>query len=318
MTYRIVVLACVFVGHAFTADTGIGGSMLGYVFDPANGVQPLLGIAGSATIGPPLQLGAEITGITTSAQRNYALASTASDTNIVRITFGEPAALLPLGIPISATSLMALSPAGSAAAFYDRERNRILTVTGLPDSAALAGEFEVAADPQPVSLAVNDSGDALLIGFSDAGLLAKVQDHTITLDRRGGAMRFLTGGRDAVVADSDTSSVYLLRNLADSPEWTLLAAGISDPVAVAASSDNARVFVASVSAGTVTGIDVASGTVTVTQCACRPSALTGLNGNAIFRLTEPSGSPLWIYDGDSQQPRIVFIPPYQSPKEEAR
>ncbi|MEO7651070.1 MAG: hypothetical protein ABIZ80_11430 [Bryobacteraceae bacterium] len=312
MTFRILVVAAMFVSYARPAETGIRGSILGFVFDPAHGVQPIFGIAGAATIGPPLKLGAQITGLATSSQQNYALAKTASDSNFVRIDFGEPGALLPLGVPAPAAGLAVVSPMGSAAAFYDRERNRILVIRGLPDAAAVASDVDVTGFPEVISLAVNDSADAVLFAFADAEMAARVDDRFVSLGLRGTAMRFLSASREAVIADAAASTVYLLKNLAGAPEVTVLADSIPEPVAVASSSDNKRVFVASSVSGTVTGIELASGGVTVTSCACRPSTLADLNGNAIFRLTEPSGSPLWVFDADAPEPRIVFVPPYRS------
>ena len=315
MMFRIVFLACVLGSLARTAETGIGGSILGFVFDPANGVQPILGVSGTATIGPPLELGATFTGSVTFSQQNYALANTDSDSNFVRIKLTERASVMPLGLPVAASRLVAVSPRGSAAAFHDRDRNRILVIRGLPEAAAIASEFDLASFPEPTSLAVNDSADIVLIGFSDADLRMGVDGRLLSLGRRATAVKFLAESRDAVIADGGTNTVYLAKSLAGSPEFTALIDGIAEPVAVAVSNDNKKVFVASSLSRTVTGIGLATGTVTVTSCACRPSTLADLNGNAVFRLTEPSSNPLWVFDGDGPEARIVFVPAYRPLRE---
>jgi len=315
MTFRALFLACVFCTVARAAETGMGGSILGFIFDPANGVQPIIGLSGAATIGPPLELGANLTGIVTFAQQNYALANTDADSNFVRIKLTEPASILPLGLPVAASRLVAVSPRGSTAAFYDRDRNRILVVRGLPEAAAVASEFDLTGFPEPTSLAVNDGADMALIGFSDADLAMGVDGRVLSLGRRATAVRFLAESRDAVIADGGTNTVYLAKNLAGSPEFTPLIDGIAEPAAVAVSNDNKKVFVASSLARTVTGIELATGAITVTSCPCRPSTLADLNGNAVFRLTEPSGNPLWVFDGDGPEARIVFVPAYRPVRE---
>ena len=318
--FRIVLLNCLLLCQAHTAETGISGSILGFVFDPANGVQPILGIAGSATIGAPLDLRPEITKLSVSSQQSYALAATTSDPNLVRISLSEPVSVQPLGIPIGAAGLIAISPGGSTAAIYDRDRNRILAIDGLPAAEALVNEFDLSRfDGAVVSVAVNDGGEIVLVGFPNK-VFALGGDGSVTSiegPQRATAIRFLGKSRDAVIADGGGDALYLVRNLLGSPETTILAGGILKPVAVAVSNDNKLVFAASSVAGSITAVELSSGSVTVTSCPCSPSGLTGMNGNAVFRLTEPTGGPLWLFDGDAPRPRTVFVPPYRpAPTEE--
>jgi hypothetical protein len=36
-----------------------------------------------------------------------------------------------------------------------------------------------------------------------------------------------------------------------------------------------------------------------------------MHGNAVFRLTDDIGQPVWILDGDSAPPKVVFVPAVQ-------
>jgi len=314
-----ILLICIFISQTCSAQTGIGGSILGYVFDPLNGVQPILGIPGAATIGPPLELQTEVIGITTSSQPNYILAKTAPDSNFVKINLDTPPSVRPLGVPITPGALMTVSATGSAMVTYDADRNRLFLFTGLPDSAAFAGEFDLSnVSERPTSLAVNDSGEIVLVSFSQSVVAFSADGSIATLDgpRRGTAMKFLSRSRDAVIADGSTNTFYLIRDLPRATETKILADTIEEPIAVAVSNDNKQVFAASARSGDVTAVELSTGNTSVVSCFCKPSTLASLNGNAIFRLTEPSGNPLWVFDGDGPERRIVFVPPYRRSTEE--
>ena len=83
----------------------------------------------------------------------------------------------------------------------------------------------------------------------------------------------------------------------------------SRPVAVAASADNRRVIIANSDPGGIVSVGLEGGDVETVACRCHPTGLDRLNGNAVFRLNEPSERQLYVFDGDSPQSRIVFVPP---------
>jgi hypothetical protein len=320
MTFRPFIVTCFLLCQACPADTvGFAGSVLGFVFDPANGLQPILGITGAATIGAPLNLSTRMSNVVISRQQDYALAVTTPDADLLRVILTDSVSIGPLGVPISAIALMALSPSGSAAAFYDSARNRIRVITGLPASGALARDVDLSAFPgELISLAISDAADAVLAGFSDT-VVALASDGTVRLfatPQHVTAATFLSKSRDVVIADTAANAVYLVRDVTGSSEPIHLAADYRflQPVAMGVSNDNQRAIVA-ISGGVAT-ISLSDGAVTVTSCPCEPSGLSGLSGNAVFRLTEQSGGPIWLFDGDAPQPRIVFVPPYQNNTED--
>jgi hypothetical protein len=313
--------------HSRGAETGLARPVLGFFFDPANGLQPIQGIAGALTIGTPLELTPTLTAALVSPRQDYALATAAGNSGLLRVMFGGQVSVEPLGIPIAGSDLVAISPTGSAAAFYDRARNRVQVVAGLPAAPALAQEFDLSAIPGVLeSLAVSDGADAVLAGFSGVEQGAAVafgSDGSVTVLsalRRATAARFLARSRSVVIADGLSSELYLVRDITGVAEATLLAnaaQGLREPVAVAVSKDGKRAFVANSGSRDVAAIDLASTGITITSCLCSPSQLTPLDGNAVFRLTEPSAGPMWLFDGDAGEPRIVFVPPYRPAGEEA-
>jgi hypothetical protein len=78
------------------------------------------------------------------------------------------------------------------------------------------------------------------------------------------------------------------------------------PSGVAFSVDAKRIYIASSEAHSVTAFDVQAGTRTTASCDCAPTGLVPM-GN-VFRLNEFSSEPLWLFDTDAAEPRIVFVP----------
>ncbi len=173
---------------------------------------------------------------------------------------------------------------------------------------------------------MNDDADAVIAGFSGVdhdAIVALGVDGTVRIlagTQSASAIYFLRGTRDVLIADSRANRIYLVKDATGASQAKLLAdepQSIAGPVAVAASKDNKRAFVVSAGLLGVATIDLADGAVTLTRCGCAPSQLNPLNGNAVFRLTDPSAGTMWLFDGDGAEPRIVFVPPYW-PAEEGR
>ena len=94
MTYRVFTLLCICLCQGYAAEPGLTGSLLGYLFDPVNGVQPILGMPGAATIGAPLSFSKEIARVSVPSQQNYALAIGAPDTSLLLLRLGDPIGVL--------------------------------------------------------------------------------------------------------------------------------------------------------------------------------------------------------------------------------
>jgi DNA-binding beta-propeller fold protein YncE len=328
MSIRSLALFCCILCHSRAAETELGGPLLGFFFDPANGLQPIQGLSGALTVGAPADLQGDISNVVISPQQDYALAAGSGTSELLRVSLGGrgPISTAPLGIQISGADLVALSPTGSVAALYDRTRSRVQVIAGLPDSPTLAREFDLSTLPGVLTcLAVADGADYLLAGFGGGeqeGVAALGPDGTVRVLplRRATSASFLSGSGDVLISDGPASEVYLVKDPTGLADTTLLAAesqGISNPLAVAASKDGQRAFIASSGSRNIAVIELASGTVSLTPCACVPGQLAKLNGNAVFRVTEPAAGPIWLFDGDAGEPRMVFVPPYRPVAQDA-
>jgi len=326
MPIRFLATLCFLLCPSLAAENELAGPVLGFVYDPANGLQPVLGVPGAATVGPPLELTSDFSRAVISPRQDYALAVSASTPNLLRVSMGHRVSVEQFGIPLSGSGLIALSPTGSAAAVHDPDRNRIQVISGIPSAPVLAREFDLATFAGALAtLAVSDDANMMIAGFSE------VEENAVVALGSEGAVRFLTapgrataatflpGSRDAIIADGPASRIYLVRDALGSGEMTLLASPeqeILGPIAVAVSRDGKRAFAASGRGGRLALIDLAAGTVSAIPCSCSPSELAPLNGNAVFRLTPPTAGPMWLLDADAAEPRIVFVPPYRPVIEE--
>jgi DNA-binding beta-propeller fold protein YncE len=87
------------------------------------------------------------------------------------------------------------------------------------------------------------------------------------------------------------------------------AQGIAAPVAVAVSSDGLHAFVANGKSGTVAILDLQGKTpVRKFACGCKLTGLDRLDGDNLFRLTEPSNRPMWVLEANTKETRVVFVP----------
>src|SRR5262249_48035361 len=142
-----------------------------------------------------------------------------------------------------------LSPMGSSAALYYRQSSSLQVLTGLPASPTVTDEFQFSGLPLPITaMAINDSGDAVLLGTSGGLYAITAEQRTPSLVSPGGqisAVSFLENSRDAVVGDYGRNELTLLRGLPGAVEQRALASerdGLSPPIAIAVYDGNRRVL----------------------------------------------------------------------------
>ncbi len=294
----------------------IGGPVLDYVFDREAGLRPLLGIPGATSWGESVAL-PDMSAAVASAERRYALAVSGDDRrpSLVRNLSG-PVAVLPLPDTAAGVDRMAVSPGGAVAALYYREAASIQVVGGLPDNPAARWTSDAGTLPGSLeAMAVSDNARAVLASAVDGDRRSLVRltpdgDWRYLTSLDGSAsIAFLNDSADAVIADNAANRVFLVRGtgevlpLAGEPD------GISRPVGVAASADNRSVAVANSDPGGVVLLSLRGGGVETVACRCVPTGLRRLSGNSVFRLNDPSDAQIYVFDGDSQQSRIVLVPP---------
>ena len=302
----------------------IAGPALGFVFDRSVGIRPLLGVPGAAVAGPALAFDAGIQHMEVSSERDYALAIAGPDRRLLlfRDLAGVPTPALVPGVSGSVDRI-ALSPAATAALLYAAGENSLQILTGLPGAPRSLSRIPLSGLPVPVQdMAVSDAGDAALLALGEAGrgavyiLTPGGGDRFVVSGEGPFRLTFLNRSADALIADAAGSTVFLFRRAG--AEFRLLPAfgaeaRVSRPVAVAASSDNRRAFVANAEPPGVVAIGLDDGTATALPCYCAPAGLTPLSGDSLFLVSSPSADVLWILDGRPGATRLLAVPPIERP-----
>jgi hypothetical protein len=303
----------------------IDGYTLGFVFDiHSSGLRPLVGIPGAAVLGAQLDAGVPIRRAFISPGQNYAIALT--DSGVVVVTLRspvDPPATAPLGFDSSAARRIALSPDGSAAAFYSPDEALVRIVTGLPDTPSVARSITAAAIVGTVRLLAITNNAAQLVAAVDAdgngsliGIDADGNVRTLATPAHASALQFIGGSNDLLLADDVDDTVTMIQDVSGSATLLPVAgadAGIAGPIGLNASRDGKQIVVANGRSGNILVFDasgIASGPPLGSYvCPCSPAGLSRLNGNSVFLLDGISDSgPLWIFDGDNATPRVMFIP----------
>ncbi len=304
MLGRLAGAALVAAMGAWAQDSRVEGPLLGYVVDPGGGLRTLAGMPGSSLLGRPLEMGLSLERAQVS--QDYLLAD-AGAAGVVLARLGREA--IPVAIPEAPTGVqrIVLSPTGAAAALY--YEGKILIVGGLRGTPSVAGEVDVSGVPGLVgAMAVRDDGSAVLLAAGDGVYLGTPPEPARFLLGLGrvAAIAFRPDSGEVAVADGERNQVYILRDgellpLAGERE------GVAGPVAVAWSGDGRRVIIANGEARTVIVVERESGAAKLVVCDCRPEGLERLAGRAVFRLTGPASETMWLFDGDSEEPRTVFV-----------
>jgi hypothetical protein len=199
------------------------------------------------------------------------------------------------------------SPRGTAAALYHSDSGMVQVVRGLPGApvplpAAIAGPADV--------LTVSDDGSAVAVGTSGMVKILSADGTSSSIAITAAAVTFRPDGLDLLVVDAAANQLVLVRG----GEAQTLAGpddGIADSVALAASDDGARAFIAN-RAGGILIVGIESGDRAVIPSSQPATGFNRLRGDSLFRVTELSASAAWIFDGGASGPRMLFIPAVQA------
>lgn len=298
----------------------IRGPMLGYVVEPDSlSLRPILGIPGASTLGPRVELPAALSRIEMSPAQaqGIVVSGEGREAGLLRLS-DEGAKVLPIEGAAADPQRIVFSPRGESAVLFFEGSRKAQVVQGLSAQPRVEREFDLSTLPGAITtLATNDKGDVVLAATAagESGGAVYVADRSGTprflVAAAATGISFLAGRSDAALADAEKDEVLLLEDLSGAFRVRRLAgpeAGISQPLGVQVTADNQSVVVANRGAATVTTLSLAGGTAASVACACQPTGLYRMAGNAVFRLNEPSREPMYLYDGDSQTPRIVFVP----------
>jgi len=363
IVFRILFVICIAVTSsliyaqqaqqpAFTIVNGLDGNssgdqvnasvnlpVLGFMTDGAGGLRPLIGIAGSASVGAPLNLGFEIVGAAMPPDHDYILAMTRDgnwptllqvrgNTIIVQPFFNNFAVQQKecIGLdslerkqsrcmrwaPTSVPKIdrIALSPTGSAAAFFSQAQGRIYAYGNLAQSPVLLTTFELGRSSSVNTLAISDDGRTVLVADGDPSavfLVAPQQaPRLIASLSHPAAIQFLRHSGDAIIADDVENRIYALSN---GQVYSIAASedGIAAPAGIAVSNDNRKVFVGNSQSSSVTTIGLDGTGITSTPCQCTLTVFQSTSADSVFRLTDFSGGPVLLFDGKAATPRMLFV-----------
>ncbi len=296
----------------------VSGPVMGFVLEGSAGVRPLRGLPGAATMGPSLLRAAGYTQVVFAQPRAYALAVTRMGGQVVLLrNLMQQSLASALGIP-EGVARIATSPSGDAAAFYYADSRRVQVVNGLPDSPNSVWNDEAPELPGGLTaLAVSDNGAAVLAAGSGQVVLLTPDVGVRYLYTAAGSpsMAFLMNSQDAVIADGALNRVMLVRDPKGEVQISLAgdaAQHVSRPIAVSVSTDNRRIFVANAEPAGVAVLSLAGEDAVAMPCDCTPTGLERLADSSTFRLNNTGAGPIWLVDGASSPPRLVFVP-YQAP-----
>jgi len=310
--FRLVLAFAATLLAAYPAS--LEGPRMGMVFDSSiRAIRPILGIPGAAVMGDPLKTSLDLRKVSISPQQDYALAAQGEHNQIAVLRFDHaPMTSTPVPGTHNGPDQMVFSPGGRVAAVHYKDGNRIQVLGGLPGSPKVMEELYLSAGALPSALAVGDD-NTVLAGVGDSVYWVT---HSGEVPLLKGVSKVsaiaLTTARLALVADS-TSQIHRLQNVTTGLETDILAGpaqGIAAPVAVAISSDSRSAFVANGKSGMVAILDLrGKAPVHKIACGCKLTGLDRLDGDNLFRLTEPSKQPMWVLEASAKETRVVFVPP---------
>jgi hypothetical protein len=296
----------------------VAGPVLGFVLDRAAAcARPVLGIPGASLPGRPIPFGFDLAAAELSPRQDFALAVAAEDgaLKIVELSLAGAAARAVPGAPANADRIV-FSPGGGTALVYYAAGGSARVISGLPAAPSVGEAIDLSGLPTaPAALAVSDDGAAVLAstgGDAASLFLMAAGSEARSLPVSGGAtlLAFLNSSRDALVAGP--GQLGFLQDATGQPSFRILAGtaeGVSAPAGVAVSRDNRRAFVASGDTGALVSVELSSGAVASAACACTVTGMSRFNGDSVFRVSDASDQPMWLFDGGAAEPQMWFVPP---------
>jgi len=345
MSRRFVlpILFTVTVVSSGLAQSAIQGSVatpvLTFLLDGNGGLHPVTGIAGSASVAPALNLDFKISQLAVPANHDYVLANTTNGLVLLRFQGAYVTTERIISAPVvapgtpkqcserkldacvqdpssfvgpSAIDKIAFSPSGSAAALYSQSQGRIYLLSNLPQTSTWAATFDAAGLGQVLTLAISDDAQTVALGIeSNDGdsifMVTEKGQQAIGNVRHLAALQFLAHSSDAVVADDGSDTIDRIAN-GQLYEIANASDGISQPMALASSNDNLKLFVANARTSSVTTLLLSGGQPQSTVCRCEMTGLYPTASDSVFRLSDFSGGPVVILDASGAVPRVVFVP----------
>ena len=287
------------------------GAQMGLIWNSSDStLRTLTGVPGSTQLGPPLfPVGAYAAGAFAPLTQTALLLDPKGNLQIMILPSLVPSTVAQ---SVSRASVIAFSPHGGYAAVFAPGSTSVLMVTGLPQAPAVS---TVSASAAIQGAAVSDAGTMLLAtggastGVTVASISASGTRSSLASLAGYGGMSFIAGSEDSLIADAAANTLSRYHG----GVATVLAThanGLNQPLAVAASQDGHWAVTADQGDGSLLRVDLTGATAPAqSTCACSPTQLLSLSGNAVFELTPPAATPGWMIEADGPTSRVLFIPP---------
>jgi len=290
--------------------------VLGYTYDSGlRSIRLIQGMPGAAIVAEPVLLPSALLQATIAPGQDYAFVRTEGSAALrLALLVGSRGTLRSIPGLYPELHTVIFSAGGNSAVAMASEGGLFQVLEGLPHRPHILATVE---DVQALPLAVSEDGNVLLTadGQGEPTILRvrelKGSSQFLCNLQQLGPVSFLTNTLDAVVADKSHQSVLLFHDVLGKAAVRILAGpldGIANPVAVASSPDNRKVFVADAASNSVSVIDLASGLASQLFCETTPTSLHRLGDGALFSLTEGAARPLWLVDARGKIPAVTFIP----------
>jgi hypothetical protein len=290
------------------------GPQLGYLWNATDAtLRPILGVPGSSQFGQSVTTAGLYVNGAASMRSSIALLQSANGV-ISTMIVPQGSAQAINGATISGSAQIVFSPSGLNAVLYIPGSSSVLLITALNTAPQVQ---TLTAPSNFLAATVSDTAQVAAVSGSGPLRVALLTGNTGSLAALGGfgGFSFLPGGSDLLIADRSTGVVTLVRNTTSTPAaQTFTATTIKSPFAIASSVDGLWAVVANSTDQSVVRLDLIGATAPLRiACACQPSHLTALSGNAVFSLTAPGSTASWAVDASAPTPRAVFIPAMGKP-----
>src|SRR5688572_11901093 len=296
-----IAVLCLASAAAAQIPASFEAPTLGHVFDaPRRAIRPVTGVAGNSRIGARIALPFGIDQVAFLQDQRHAIVSSADQAEVLILDLKTLRSTPIGGAPSSITSMQTGS-SGITAAIHYGSANKIHLVNGLPANPHVFATIDLSYTGDRLrQFAFSSDGAVGLLAFSSAD---KDSLYSWSADR---GFRFVTtasrvadlafSGEDAVVADSGSDQILLIRNVREQASPALVAdsrEGISQPMALSVSSQN-EIYIGNGS-GEVVVLDSAGRFLRRLACGCSIRAVTSLSGETL-QLTDDLERPLFILD----------------------
>ncbi|HLG98165.1 MAG TPA: hypothetical protein VKX49_17750 [Bryobacteraceae bacterium] len=304
----------IMVAGVFAADTNIQSPLTGLVFD-GTAVRPIVGWPGASVLGDRIDLGFDAVAVQFNFAKDFGVAIDGSSAKVMLLRGVRSGRISSSAIGQTTADSIELNSAGTAGVLVSKSNATVQIVNGLPDAPVFSQTISFSAVGYPLTAVdADDAGASILAGFSDGN-----HGEVDRFDSAGGrsilsaagypsAVRYANTGKDAVIADSATNQVILIRDVQGLKEQLVAASGSDVVGTLAMRVWNGQLLVACPGAHKVIQVDLSQPAVVGEfDIPVAPSRVDGLVDAQTFLVTDVGSAPSYILRM-SGQPATYFIP----------